>query len=175
MPGPVFLRNEAVELRTVEEEDLEFVQEQVNDPDVWGTLGMSVPKNRHDEEEWLESLTGDDDRVNLLVCDDGEPVGLMGLHVNDTWGVGELGYWVAPGAWGNGYCTAAVRLMARYAFEERRLHKVVAEAYDHNTGSQRVLEKAGFTREGVHREEAFVGGEYRDLLHYGLLGDELER
>ncbi|SDM22907.1 Protein N-acetyltransferase, RimJ/RimL family [Halogranum gelatinilyticum] len=173
MPGPVFLRNETVELRTVESDDLAFVQEHINDPEVWGTLGSAAPKNHKDEEQWLDSLTDDDGRVVLLICDDGEPVGQMGLHLNETWGVGELGYWVAPDAWGNGYCTAAVRLISRYAFEERRLHKVVAEAYGHNVGSQRVLEKAGFTQEGVHREEAFVGGAYRDLLHYGLLEDEL--
>ncbi|EJN60090.1 GNAT family N-acetyltransferase [Halogranum rubrum] len=173
MPGSVFLRGEGVELRTVESDDLAFVKDQINDPDVWGTLGMSAPRNQHNEEQWLERTSEDDDRVHLLVCDDGDPVGLMGLHVNSTWGVGELGYWVAPEAQGKGYCTAAVRLVSRYAFEERRLHKVVAEAYDHNAGSQRVLEKVGFTQEGVHREEAFVGGEYRDLLHYGLLEDEL--
>lgn len=173
MPGPVFLRNETVELRTVESEDLEFVQRHVNDPDVWQHLGSAAPKNRHNEEQWLESTSEDDGTVNLLICDEGDPVGQIGLRLNETWGNGELGYWVAPDAQGNGYCTAAVRLVSRYAFEERRLHKVVAEAYDYNTGSRRVLEKAGFSEEGVHREEAYVGGAYRDLVHYGLLADEL--
>lgn len=173
MPGSVFLRSPDVELRTVETEDLDFVQRHINDPDVWQHLGTATPKNRHAEERWLESVSEDEGDVHLLLCDDGEPVGQLGLRVNETWGVGELGYWVAPDAQSNGYCTAAVRLIARYAFEERRLHKVAAEAYDRNTGSRRVLEKVGFTEEGVHREEAFVGGVYRDVVRYGLLADEL--
>ncbi|KTG10295.1 acetyltransferase [Haloprofundus marisrubri] len=174
MPGPVFLRGARVELRPVEKADVEFVQQLVNDPEVWSMLGSHRPKNRKQELEWVESI-GDDTDDQFLVCDDGDPVGLVGMHPNETWGTAELGYMVSPEAWGNGYCTDAVRTVSRYAFEERRLHKVVAEAYDHNVGSQRVLEKAGFTLEGTHREEAYVGGEYRDLLHYGLLEDELNR
>jgi RimJ/RimL family protein N-acetyltransferase len=64
--------------------------------------------------------------------------------------------------------------MCRYAFAERRLDKVGAAAYETNSGSKRVLEKAGFTREGTLRREAFVGGERVDLVHFGLLADEFE-
>ena len=173
MPGPTFLGGERVELRTVEEEDLEFTRDVINDPRVWRTLGTARPHNGADQEEWFESLA-DDGSETFLVCRDGDPVGVIGLDQNETWGLGELGYWIAPDRWGEGYCTDAVRTVARYAFEERRLHKVAAEAYEHNEGSLRVLEKVGFEREGVRREEAFVGGEYRDVHRYGLLAGELE-
>jgi RimJ/RimL family protein N-acetyltransferase len=175
MPGPAFLRDETVELRTVEEEDLEFVRDHINDPEVWRTLGSAEPHNLKAEEEWFETISGEDDDVHLLVCIDGEPVGSIGLHLARNWGLGELGYWIAPTHWGNGYCTAAVRLVVGYAFDHRRLHKLAADVYDHNPGSARVLEKVGFEREGVRREEAYVDGEYRDLLRYGLLEGEFER
>lgn len=175
MPGAVFLQNDTVELRTVEEVDLEFVRDNVNDPDVWRTLGMDRPNNMKDEERWLERISEEDDDVHLLMADDGEAVGSIGLHVNQGWGVGEFGYWVAADHWGNGYCSAAVRLMSEYAFDHLRLHKVAAGVYDHNPGSATVLEKVGFEREGVHREEAFVDGEYHDVLRYGLLESEFER
>ncbi|WP_101297830.1 GNAT family N-acetyltransferase [Halegenticoccus soli] len=173
MPGPAFLRGERVELRTIEREDVEFLQRLVDDPKVWPDIGSATPTNGPREEEWVESLGEDGAKVRFLVCVDGDPVGTIGLDLNETWGVGELGYMIAPEAWGNGYCTDAVRTVARYAFEERRLHKVAAAVYDYNAGSRRVLEKAGFAEEGVHREEAFVGGEYRDVIRYGLLADEL--
>ncbi|WP_129117001.1 GNAT family N-acetyltransferase [Halegenticoccus tardaugens] len=174
MPGPAFLRGERVELRTIEREDVAFLQRLINDPDVWATIGSATPKNGPQEEAWIESLGEDDGSVRLLVAVDGDPVGTIDLDLNETWGVGELGYMLVPEAWGNGYCTDAVETLSRYAFEERRLHKVVAEAYDHNVGSRRVLEKIGFAAEGVHREEAFVGGEYRDVVRYGLLADEFD-
>ena len=174
MPGAVFLRNESVELRTIEEEDLAFVRDGVNDPDVWPTLGSFQPYNMKQERQWLERISEDDD-VHLLVCDDGDPVGVVGLHSEDTASTGELGYWITSAEWGNGYATAAVRLVSAYAFDHRRLHKVAADVYSHNPASARVLEKVGFEREGVHRQEAYVKGAYRDVLRYGLLRMEFER
>lgn len=173
MPGPIFVRGDSVDLHTIEKDDVEFVQRNVNDPDVWGTLGLYRPKNREAEQRWFDAISGDDAGDHLLICADGSPVGVVGLVPDETPGSAELGYWVTPETWGNGYATEAVDLMAAYAFDHRRLHKVYATAYDHNAGSRRVLEKAGFVEEGVRREEVFVDGEYRDLIHYGLIEGEL--
>lgn len=170
MPGPVFLEGNDVELRTVEREDLEFCQQRLNDPEVRHGLGLSEPLTSDDEEGWYETCVLESDDVHLLVCDDGEAVGTVGLNdVSETFGNTELGYWIAPEYHRNGYATAAARLLVDYAFTERRLHKVYANAFAFNEGSQRVLENVGFEREGVHREQAFVDGEHVDVYRYGLL------
>ncbi|WP_160132810.1 GNAT family N-acetyltransferase [Halococcus salsus] len=172
MPGSVFLDGEDVTLRTIEEEDLDFLQRHINDPAVRTPIGATTPVNATDEREWFESMSEGDD-VSLLVCADGDTVGTISLmDINADHGFGELGYWIAPDAWGEGYATAATRLLVGHAFDQRRLHKVSAKVFDYNTGSQRVLEKVGFTGEGVDREEAFVDGEYVDVHRYGLLEDE---
>jgi RimJ/RimL family protein N-acetyltransferase len=41
-----------------------------------------------------------------------------------------------------------------------------------NVASQKVLEKAGFTREGVVRKSIFLRGQWRDLLLYSILREE---
>jgi RimJ/RimL family protein N-acetyltransferase len=56
--------------------------------------------------------------------------------------------------------------MVDHAFDDRRLHKVVGEAYAHNTASRRVLGKVGL------RDEKFVGGDHVDIHRFGLLADE---
>lgn len=66
MPGPVFLRGETVDLHPIEEEDLPFAQRLVNDERVRRTLAVYAPKNRTQEEAWLDSH--DDDNVRLLAC-----------------------------------------------------------------------------------------------------------
>lgn len=176
MPGPVFLDGEHMSLRTVEEEDLEFLQRDINDPEVRRSLGATGPVNAEQERNWFEGRSEDDDGTSLLICVEEKPVGSIGLSdVNETWGRAEVGYWVTPNAWGDGYATEATALLCGHAFDQRRLHKIVAHAYDFNAGSRRVLEKVGFVEEGVLREEAFVDGEFVDVLRYGLLAREYQR
>lgn len=172
MAGHVFLRGDAVELRTVEEDDTEFLQATVNDPRVRAGIAAVAPVNGAREREWIESV-GDDGGVHLVVHVDGDPVGTVGLKSPDeVWGRAEIGYLVAPDRWGNGYATDAVATLCDYAFDERRLDKVYATVFETNPASSRVLEKAGFAEEGRLRREAFVDGERVDLIRYGLLADE---
>jgi len=171
MPGPIFLDSDDVTLRTVEEEDLEFLQRNINDPRVRRPVASIAPTNASQEREWVESA--DDSEVSLLVCADGESVGTVALSdINETWGHAEVGYWIAPDSWGEGYATAATRLLVGYAFDQRRLHKLNAHVFEFNAGSCRVLEKVGFAEEGRLREEAFIDGNYVDVLRYGLLEGE---
>ncbi|MWG33300.1 GNAT family N-acetyltransferase [Halomarina oriensis] len=175
MAGATFLVGDSVELRTVEEDDLDFLRETTNHPDVRRSVGNSAPTNAHAEREWFESMSTDDD-AQFLVRADGERVGTVGLHeFRDGWGRAEAGYFFHPDHWGNGYATEAVELVCGYGFRERRLNKVAARTFAFNEASGRVLEKVGFQHEGTLREEAFEQGEYVDLEYWGLLAEEYER
>ncbi|AFK20175.1 N-acetyltransferase [Haloferax mediterranei ATCC 33500] len=172
MPGAIFLEGDRVELRTIESEDTEFLHETINDRRVRQGLAAVDPVTRSNERDWVESR-GEGDDINFLICDGGEPVGTIGLKPpNVINGATEVGYMVAPDHWGNDYATDALRALCGYAFEERRLNKVYANAYETNPASSRVLEKVGFQREGVHREQGFVDGEHVDVFRYGLLAHE---
>ena len=172
MPGVLFLDGETVELRTVEEEDTEFLQRLINHPRVRRTLAPLGPTNRAQERAWIDSL-GEDNSITLLICADGDPVGCVDLKPpNEVWGVAEVGVMVAPEQWNEGYATAALTLLCGYAFDERRLNKVYAVVYATNPAVARVLEKVGFRKEGELRQEAFLDGEHVDLHRYGLLADE---
>ena len=168
MPGPVFLEGEQVTLRPPEEEDIEFLARNMNDPRVRRPIASVGPLSTDDEAEWVEETN--DEGVSLLVCIGDNPVGTIGLSdVNELWGRAEVGYWLAPEAWGEGYATEATELLVTYGFDQLRFNKIVAHAFAFNAASRRVLEKVGFTEEGVHRQEAFVDGEYVDIHSYGLL------
>jgi len=79
MPGPVFLDGDRVTLRPIEEEDLEFLQAQVNDSQIWRPIGRSRPVNREQEREFFENDVCGDDTVVLLIVADSTPVGTVGL------------------------------------------------------------------------------------------------
>ncbi|KAK7970718.1 Acetyltransferase [Apiospora saccharicola] len=92
---------------------------------------------------------------------EGEFAGGLGLTPgrdvqSRTW---ELGYWIGQKFWGQGIATMAVQAFVRWAFQTfPELHRIQAEAYHMNVGSMRVLEKAGFTKDGVMRGAACKKG-----------------
>lgn len=81
----------------------------------------------------------------------------------------ELGYWLAEEFWGNGIMSYAVRTICKEAFQMFDLERIYAEPFARNTGSRRVLEKAGFTLEGTMRNGLYKRGEFADYCMYGLL------
>ncbi|MFB6081696.1 MAG: GNAT family N-acetyltransferase [Halanaeroarchaeum sp.] len=173
MPGPAFIVGDEVALHTIEEEDVPFLQESINHPEVRRYLANSQPYNGVQEREWFEEVVSGGEGVNLLVVADDDPVGTVGLGAQPQQeSSAEIGLHVARPHWNEGYGTAASRLLTDYAFRERRFHRVVARAYDPNEGSKRIWEKLGYRHEAVHKEAAFVEGEYVDVHRYAVLEHE---
>ncbi|KAI8561300.1 hypothetical protein RHMOL_Rhmol04G0328100 [Rhododendron molle] len=85
-------------------------------------------------------------------------------------GRGEIGYALASKHWGKGIVTRAVEMAVSSVFSEwPHLVRLEALVDVENLGSQRVMEKAGFHREGVLRKYAFIKGRYRDLVMFSLV------
>jgi len=80
-----------------------------------------------------------------------------------------IGYCFDEPAWGKGYATEAVRAMLQWPYGALDLNRVEAELDTRNAASARVLEKLGFEREGLRREDCIVSGEVSDSWIYGLL------
>ncbi|KAI6770052.1 hypothetical protein HG530_004681 [Fusarium avenaceum] len=88
--------------------------------------------------------------------------------------VWEMGYWLAEEAWGKGYATEAFGAFVRWCFQTwPNLNRIEASAMEHNTGSQNVLSKCGFIREGKRRGSVFKNGKLIDEIQFGLLRDDL--
>jgi RimJ/RimL family protein N-acetyltransferase len=170
--GTVFLEGDAVDLYTPEEAHVEFLHRAINDRRVWTTLAQSRPHNRQQERAFAERVAEGDD-VQLVVRAGDDPVGVVGLTgIDRQHGHAVLGYWIAPEHWNRGYATDAATLLVGYGFDHLRLHRVEADVYEHNPASARVLEMAGFGREGVLRDRHYADGDYRDVYRYAVLEDE---
>ncbi|KAH6808898.1 Acyl-CoA N-acyltransferases superfamily protein [Perilla frutescens var. frutescens] len=106
------------------------------------------------------------------ICLDGRSIGYISVRPES----GEdrhrahMGYAVGSEHWGLGIVTAALKMAIPSVFEAFpfvvRLEALVEEE---NVGSQRVLEKVGFVKEGFLRKYGFNKGEIRDMLMYSLL------
>jgi [ribosomal protein S5]-alanine N-acetyltransferase len=114
------------------------------------------------------------DAVPHVIVGDGAVLGRITLTnvVYGSFQSANLGYWVASTANGRGVATAAVAALLRVAFVECGLHRVEAATLLHNIGSQRVLERNGFTRIGIAPRYLQIAGKYQDHILYQRLVDE---
>ena len=71
--------------------------------------------------------------------------------------------------WGQGLGTECLRRLIEFCFVTLGLNRVAAEAYSSNPRACRMMERVGFRREGVLRENVYKAGAFVDEIQYGLL------
>ncbi|HEX6976110.1 MAG TPA: GNAT family protein [Vicinamibacterales bacterium] len=111
--------------------------------------------------------------TNLAIEVDGEAAGGVG-YVPGTdveRYSAEVGYWLGEALWGRGITTEALRLLTRHCFESEHLLRCFALPFANNVGSIRVLEKAGYTLEGIMRSSSVKAGLPRDQALYARVNE----
>jgi [ribosomal protein S5]-alanine N-acetyltransferase len=88
---------------------------------------------------------------------------------------GSLGYWIDRSVAGRGMASLAVALVCDHAFGPGGLHRLQADIRPENGPSQRLVERLGFTREGLLRRYLDIDGDWRDHLSYALLAEDSPR
>lgn len=86
---------------------------------------------------------------------------------------GMIGYWTGAPYAGQGYMSEALRLLISHAFTKVRLHRLEAACIPSNERSIRLLEKAGFQREGLLRSYLKINGTWQDHLLFSLIEDDV--
>lgn len=81
----------------------------------------------------------------------------------------ELGYVIAKKYWGKGYATQAVNIAIQTAFQDLNIERIEAYVDPANIGSQRVLEKNEFVKEGLLKNCVVHKGLIKDRFLYALL------
>jgi len=161
-----------VNLRIIEKEDLPLFAEWFNKLEVLGEYNPVHQGSRTDIEKMLESPN--ELKPFIVEKKDGSKIGFIAhfyvLHVAGR--QLEIGYSLVPNERGKGYCSEAVKTMVDYLFLSKDVKRVQAQTDPRNVASQKVLEKAGFRKEGILRKTFFTRGEWRDACVYGILREE---
>lgn len=189
-PGPVDrllpdlpdgeLTDGTVTLRPLTPGDIAFRQELASVPDVIATSVPPVPPDREESERrctrsaalWLAGM-----RAELVIVDtaSGTPAGSLGLFYQEPeTGQAMIGYSMLPAWRGRGYASRAVTLVALWAFAETAIGRLIAGTLPDNIGSQRVLQRAGFRREGYLRSRLpGAAGGRTDDVQFALVAEDL--
>jgi RimJ/RimL family protein N-acetyltransferase len=102
-------------------------------------------------------------------------IGDVYVRLHDNLKQAEIGFTLAPAYQKRGYATEAVRAVLDRLFRLQGLHKVTGECDARNKASAALMERLGFQREGLLRQQTYIKGEWTDDLIYGLLGTEWGR
>lgn len=129
------------------------------------------PYSRANALAFLKFATQDDDPANLAIEVHGEAAGgIAFVPCSDVERFSaEIGYWLGEAHWGRGIATEALVLVTEDVFERRNLLRLFALPFADNIGSTRVLEKAGYVREGILRASAVKFGQPRDQAIYARI------
>lgn len=78
-----------------------------------------------------------------------------------------IGYWLGKPYWGKGIMTEVVKRFTTFCFEQFGLTRICATCFEHNVGSARVLEKSGFTLEGIAVKHYKKNNQFYNAKLYG--------
>ena len=129
------------------------------------------PYTRQNAAEFLQFAAAAHPPANLAIEVAGEAVGGVGFvpGTDIERFSAEIGYWLGESMWGRGIATEAVALVSAYVFDEFGMLRLFAVPFADNAASCRVLEKAGFTREGIMRAASVKFGQPRDQALYARI------
>jgi RimJ/RimL family protein N-acetyltransferase len=129
------------------------------------------PYTMDDAVNWVSTMQRQNPLTNFVIAVNDELVGVIGLELrHDVYRKSPLlGYWISEAWWGRGIMTEAVKLVSQYAFTHLDVIRIQAGILANNPKSMRVMEKAGFTKEGILKNSIIKKGVILDEHIYAFL------
>ena len=175
------LETQRLVLRPFEEADAPALFPIMNDPEVTANLLISPTFSEEDVAESIGKRIAaleSRERYSLAVVlkETGELIGVCSL-ISVSWEHlhAEVVYYLGKEFWGKGYTTEAARRLVQFGFEELGLERISVGCFVRNKASARIIEKLGFTFEGLARHAYKKDGEFLDELRFGMLREDFIR
>ena len=171
----MFLETDRLILKKYNITDLEDYFQLKSCNEIW-KFSTNVPiKDRNIVKNQLLELIEKQIEVDLGFCSLIEKssnlyIGEAGiLSINNITKRCVVGYNLLPEFWNKGYATEITKELLKYAFVTLSLERVEALALQVNIASCKVLEKSGFSKEGILRHFTKIDGLYYDVCYYGII------
>lgn len=154
----------------MELEDVPIISEWLNNLEF---QGQYTPLIQRSKEEWKKKFSEitDDNKEYIIENKDGTKIGLIIYFMvqGGPYHLLEFGYYMIKSERKKGYCTEAAKIFIDFLFLSKAIERIQATTDNRNIASQRVLEKAGLTKEGIMRKAVFMKGDYVDIALFSIL------
>lgn len=178
MDSKNIIETQTLRLSIMKKSDYESVYPLMNTKEVLDTMVLDYPVDPHEfYRNCCQSpfLAEEGKNYNFIIRlrDGGDVAGMcVLLDVNPERNKAELGYWIAPSLRRKGIAFEACIHLLRYAYSVKGFRKIWAETFYFNIPSQRLLEKIGFTKIGIKKQEVKKHGKWQDRILYELLSED---
>jgi steroid Delta-isomerase len=166
-----------IAIRRARAQDLDFLVELVNHPEVQPFLGGRAASGHETLAAELERSDGEPTSYGRFVIEvDGARAGIMGFEVeNRRSRIAHLERLALhPDFRGSRVSDKAARILQRHLFVDLGYHRLQLEIYGFNERAQRHAERSGFRLEGVRRQAYWRHGEWMDGVLFALIRDDLD-
>ncbi|KAJ8549016.1 hypothetical protein K7X08_032723 [Anisodus acutangulus] len=163
-----------ISLRPIEISDIDHFMEWATDENVSQFCTWDTYTSKTQAFEFLNNIAIPHPYLRAI-CINNRAIGSISVTPNSGLDScrAELGYVLAHKYWGKGIATRAVKMVTSVVFSEfPYLERLEALVDVDNIGSQRVLEKAGFLREGILRKYLVLKGKSRDIVICSFLATD---
>jgi [ribosomal protein S5]-alanine N-acetyltransferase len=177
-PFPI-IETDRLFLRKVNAEDAPDMLVYLSEEEVVQHMGL-VPfqtiEDAMDEINWYDSIyeEGTGIRWGITLKEEGKVIGSCGyLNRAPKHHRAEIGFELSKDYWGKGIAREALDAVIRYGFLHLELERIEALIEPENIPSQKLVERKGFSREGLLRHYEYTRGKFDDLLIYSILKNEI--
>lgn len=163
-------------IREMTYEDTDHIVEWRNKDSVRKNFIYQALFTRESHENWIRTMIETGKVVQMMICEMATGRAVGSVYIRDIEPIhkkAEYGIFIGEDdARGKGYGTAAAKLMIKYCFEERKLHRLFLRVYAENAQAIASYEKAGFVKEAYLHDDVYVDGRYRDIVLMGIINQQ---
>ncbi|MEZ7500782.1 GNAT family N-acetyltransferase [Flavobacterium sp. Arc3] len=169
------LETERLSLRRVVNNDVNEIFALRSDKEVMKYIPRPIAKTPEDALAHIATIDATIDRnegINWAITlkNSDKLIGVIGHYrIQPQNYRAEVGYILHPDYHGKGFIPEALKKVIEYGFNIMKLHTIEAVIDPDNAGSEKVLQKSGFTKEAHFIENQFFEGQFLDSIIYSLL------
>jgi [ribosomal protein S5]-alanine N-acetyltransferase len=160
-------------IREYQPTDLTHLKRLAAEDSVQRSMAFPHPSDDKAWEHYIDERQGDHSKI-LIILHHEEFVGFITLKGNAIPEIYQLTYCIESQWQNKGFATVAIETCLPVLFQGTGCIRLQAFVEPHNGASCRILEKCGFTREGLLRRSIKMEGELVDAYLYALLKTDID-
>ena len=158
-------------IRAVNLEDIKYLLDWREDPEISFLLGRDLPISFENQKRWYEKTFNDDSKKKFIIeTKDKKIIGMIGImnidfknrHCECGITIGDKEYW------GEGFAVDSLNIIIKFLLEEWNMNRIYTRIYEYNEKSLNLFKSLGFVFDGKLKDFIFTDNKFYDMFILSL-------